>query len=504
MKATGATKKDEKMEVVKMHSSSDTESPVKSSPLKVLPVKTTPVKVVPAKIGSAKSISRNSVSSPKVEDVDELHIDVKVTESLSAENGNDISVLDTVKQVKGPDVEPMDKESAEETNLPTKCVEVEESSVPHPQSPKRNESSVTAKSSESGDEDADDEENNEEMTPRNKRAAAVMAKTKLNTRGHLNEGELQKDLLAAGILVSADESNDDAGKRGNKSIKKATSRGVNVRGQKKEAVEALPAEEKFACCDICEKWRKLPQHVDTSELPEKWVCSMNIWDESRNSCDAPEEEFPEPEISSIPMSEDIEQNKNHNRSRGSSKKRKLEGGDEDDEMGVDSESKRRGVKSRLSLDSKSPKSETRCLPVVPEQWVQCDKCSKWRKVAPGIDPDDLPKTWYCSMNTWNPQFSRCSARQEKSQDKYGSSTEDLAIAAGRKHARKPGSAVTASTPASSGVPAPIPNVPVKKVTQWVQCERKNCQKWRKVPAHIDMETMPEKWYRCILSIAFLL
>jgi hypothetical protein len=34
----------------------------------------------------------------------------------------------------------------------------------------------------------------------------------------------------------------------------------------------------------------------------------------------------------------------------------------------------------------------------------------------------------------------------------------------------------------------------KKVTQWVQCERQNCKKWRKLPAHVNMSTLPEKWY----------
>jgi hypothetical protein len=32
------------------------------------------------------------------------------------------------------------------------------------------------------------------------------------------------------------------------------------------------------------------------------------------------------------------------------------------------------------------------------------------------------------------------------------------------------------------------------VTQWVQCERQNCKKWRKLPAHVNMSTLPEKWY----------
>jgi len=37
-------------------------------------------------------------------------------------------------------------------------------------------------------------------------------------------------------------------------------------------------------------------------------------------------------------------------------------------------------------------------------------------------------------------------------------------------------------------------LPVKIVTQWVQCERKNCHKWRKVPAGVDISLWPKKWY----------
>ena len=33
----------------------------------------------------------------------------------------------------------------------------------------------------------------------------------------------------------------------------------------------------------------------------------------------------------------------------------------------------------------------------------------------------------------------------------------------------------------------------KAEQQWVQCEHQNCGKWRKVPAHIDPESLPDKW-----------
>jgi hypothetical protein len=35
---------------------------------------------------------------------------------------------------------------------------------------------------------------------------------------------------------------------------------------------------------------------------------------------------------------------------------------------------------------------------------------------------------------------------------------------------------------------------VKKVTQWVQCERKNCGKWRKVPPNVDLSSLADNWF----------
>ena len=36
------------------------------------------------------------------------------------------------------------------------------------------------------------------------------------------------------------------------------------------------------------------------------------------------------------------------------------------------------------------------------------------------------------------------------------------------------------------------NLPPERPTAWVQCE--SCLKWRRVPFHINVETLPEKWY----------
>ncbi|KOO25319.1 hypothetical protein Ctob_008436 [Chrysochromulina tobinii] len=61
--------------------------------------------------------------------------------------------------------------------------------------------------------------------------------------------------------------------------------------------EADWVEENWACCDKCEKWRRLPagpEYCDAA-LPEKWFCYMNP-NTHRNSCDKREERMGVDEI----------------------------------------------------------------------------------------------------------------------------------------------------------------------------------------------------------------
>ncbi|KAI3697947.1 hypothetical protein L6452_31053 [Arctium lappa] len=48
------------------------------------------------------------------------------------------------------------------------------------------------------------------------------------------------------------------------------------------------------------------------------------------------------------------------------------------------------------------------------QWAQCEGCYKWRKVASDVV---IPAGWTCSLNQWDPQRSRCSAREEMMSNK---------------------------------------------------------------------------------------
>ncbi|KUF89605.1 Sec14 cytosolic factor [Phytophthora nicotianae] len=64
-------------------------------------------------------------------------------------------------------------------------------------------------------------------------------------------------------------------------------RGRTSSGIKKTVLE-------WAQCEKCNKWRKLPQHIKSSTLPDKWYCSMNHWDPSHAKCSVPEEADQEP------------------------------------------------------------------------------------------------------------------------------------------------------------------------------------------------------------------
>ena len=46
------------------------------------------------------------------------------------------------------------------------------------------------------------------------------------------------------------------------------------------------------------------------------------------------------------------------------------------------------------------------------EWVQCEKCDKWRKLPPHISADELPDVWICTMNTWNPNSASCETDED--------------------------------------------------------------------------------------------
>lgn len=64
------------------------------------------------------------------------------------------------------------------------------------------------------------------------------------------------------------------------------------------------------------------------------------------------------------------------------------------------------------------------------EWVQCEKCNKWRKLPPHISADELPEVWFCSMNTWNATLT-CEDPEDKADG-----LQDLAIFGGNGSSSK--------------------------------------------------------------------
>jgi hypothetical protein len=53
-------------------------------------------------------------------------------------------------------------------------------------------------------------------------------------------------------------------------------------------------------------------------------------------------------------------------------------------------------------------------------------------------------------------------------------------------------ATVASDPTATVVPVNL----VVKNTNWVMCNNKDCEKWRKLPAYVDADSLPEEWFCC--------
>jgi len=89
------------------------------------------------------------------------------------------------------------------------------------------------------------------------------------------------------------------------------------------------------------------------------------------------------------------QNSDMNKSKNKSRKQK--------NRDVDKSTKLNKSNSKVSKE----KAENQ------QQWVQCEKCEKWRRLPLHISPEDLPDVWDCTMNTWDVNSSFCGATEDK-------------------------------------------------------------------------------------------
>jgi len=75
-------------------------------------------------------------------------------------------------------------------------------------------------------------------------------------------------------------------------------------------------------------------------------------------------------------------------------------------------SNKRNRQSREQDDGKVKRKGRKPKEEKQQEWVQCDKCEKWRRLPARISPKDLPDVWYCSMNTWDPRSASCAIHEE--------------------------------------------------------------------------------------------
>lgn len=411
------------------------------------------------------------------EDANQDTQDQKPSLSLPEENEKSNDEIQDSADV-SPIVDDAEVDSGSPSSAPTKTKKKRIPAIPRALDKPSEQENLLTTESEGVDEvayDGNDEgQDMESQTPRyqSNRAAAMLAKSRLSSKVTRTVSE---------ETPSAEDSKD----------KQTKTKAI----QSKEVVEILVEEDNWVQCDKCAKWRSIAPNSSQNDLPDKWFCYMNTWNPDYSSCDVPEESSTETQ--KVTSEETVKpKTKAGNRWRRASLASRnsdqslVEAGAAEKAAktpGDAAQVKKRGALrgsawhiSRGLIPPGGTPVQTEGEPVTAGtvNWVQCMKCKKWRKVPESINVSDLPDHWLCTMNSWAPAFAKCSVKEEQEEPSLGGLQNS-----NKQQRRNTGAAVA---PNISGA--------VKTVTQWVQCEKKNCKKWRKVPAHINMAKFPEKWF----------
>mmetsp|Transcript_5854 Transcript_5854/g.16672 ORF Transcript_5854/g.16672 Transcript_5854/m.16672 type:complete len:1575 (+) Transcript_5854:419-5143(+) len=86
---------------------------------------------------------------------------------------------------------------------------------------------------------------------------------------------------------------------------------------------------------------------------------------------------------------------------------------QDSETSADGKKRKRGRPARNQTTAVVPSTSNEKEDEDNVEWVQCDKCQKWRKLPAHISADELGQFWNCAMNTWNPDSASCEADEDK-------------------------------------------------------------------------------------------
>ncbi|KAE9009199.1 hypothetical protein PF005_g11721 [Phytophthora fragariae] len=133
-------------------------------------------------------------------------------------------------------------------------------------------------------------------------------------------------------------------------------------------------------CDKCQKWRRLPNQVNVSELPAVWYCKMNRWDKRHNKCSAPEEKL----VVLMKGADLVEY-----------RQRKFA-------LDLIQRCKRLDKLSHHYRYTNSHDDDGE------RKFVQCTECLKLRPLIGGMDPNKVAEPFACWMN-WDELLASCSA-----------------------------------------------------------------------------------------------
>lgn len=288
-----------------------------------------------------------------------------------------------------------------------------------------------------------------------------------------------------------------------RSSRKAAKRAGERMAEKKKSKQAKKSEnskknkteeDPWVQCDRCHKWRHLPNSVDLESLPEHWFCELNVYDPKRSTCEAPEqtpkevakekkkalkklrklqiEHQQETQALAAPKESEGKGNEMKGSRRGRSNSPKNVSDQEAEfnssktaaeDKTTSTESDARGKNNAEDKDETTTNASRDDSPKPPfakpkgkrgrprnqekeqpkQEWVQCEKCQKWRRLPPRISAEDLPDVWYCSMNTWDINLATCTAIE----DKHEANTPPRGAVAGGT--RSNASAAAAAAAASS-------------------------------------------------------
>ncbi|GAX25825.1 hypothetical protein FisN_17Lh217 [Fistulifera solaris] len=235
-----------------------------------------------------------------------------------------------------------------------------------------------------------------------------------------------------------------------------------------EADDLSVKQPEWVQCDRCSKWRVIPSNFIDS-LPTQWYCEDNIHDPKRASCDAPEQtlkevnkerrrekkkkqrmleaaaaaegekrervrspypventdELMQVNRSSPDLGPSLENEEDHTKSDrkegpfGGRKGRTAYASSDTLDAATDSVPEIRRGRGRPRRTTAQSDKESGNLSskgnnddVDNVEWVQCEKCDKWRKLPPHISASELPDVWYCDMNTWSTSLT-CDDPEDK-------------------------------------------------------------------------------------------